>query len=88
MFTNSVPERDRCSSGSADAHTVTAKRKGGSTHQNWDIWQMTPCSAKGSQQDLPVKETCLKLRLLLCLGPAKYVIHNTIHRLLVLFLLR
>ena len=88
MFTNSVPERDPGSSGSAGACTVVAESEGGSTDQNWDSWQVMTYSAKGSQQEKPMKEACLKLSLLLCLGPASYVIHNAIHRLPVLFLLR
>jgi len=46
------------------------------------------CPTKGSQQDKPMKEAYLKLSLLLYMRSASYVIHNAIHRLLVLFLLR
>lgn len=67
MFTNSMPERDMCSPGSAGAHSRTAGSEGNNVEQGWDNWQGTPSHTKGSQQAMPEKETFPKFSLLLYL---------------------
>lgn len=89
MFTNFVPERKRpmhfweCWCLRCDCKEWR-RQHGPELGQ----LQVMPYSAKGSQQDITMNEACLNLSLLPYLGPASYVIHNAIHRLLVLFCLR
>lgn len=81
IFTSSVPEGDPCSSGSTGVCTVQRAKEAPQTRIGTAA--RVPYSTTGIQRDLPMKEARLKL-----LGPASYVIHNAIHGLLVLFLLR